>query len=116
MLGCHVIVMPMPQLKVRYISASANIACALQPIEHFGRSQVCALSSTSSHGNDARNVLGQPATGDVREAVNRHVLRQRQQRLDVDARRRSSASYSRPAVELRRGVAFAVLRSLRISE
>ena len=68
--GATTTIMPMPQLKVRAISASATPPVAREPAEHRrhrpGRGVDRAATSVGQH---ARHVLEQAAAGDVRQRL-----------------------------------------------
>jgi hypothetical protein len=66
-----------------------DAALALQPVEQLrsrpGRLHDLGLDRGRQ---DARHVAGQTAAGDVRQALDRQRPHQREQRFDVDSRRR----------------------------
>ena len=80
--------MPIPQLKVRSISASSTRPG--QPAEdrrHVDRGKVDLRGEIV--GEDARDVLHQPAAGDVRQRLHAAGLADRGEAgADIDARRR----------------------------
>ena len=64
--------MPMPQLKVRYISCVRYVALFAQPVKQLG----CVPGLAVNHGDDVgrqhtRHVFQQTAAGDVRHAFYR---------------------------------------------
>ena len=70
--GATTAIMPMPQLKVRYISAAAIVAGGCQPVEH----RIACPAAPLQHDFEAvrqhaRNVVGEAAARDVREAFAR---------------------------------------------
>jgi hypothetical protein len=78
----------MPQLKTRCISLSATPPSRCSQSNSFGRASRLHDLGPDRRRQDARHVAGEAATGDVRHALDRQRLHQRQQRLDVDSRRR----------------------------
>ena len=68
--------MPMPQLKVRSISASIEIGFALQPGEDGRQGEAAEIDlSGEMLRQHARDILGEPAAGDMRQALTAPVVR-----------------------------------------
>ena len=82
--------MPMPQLKVRYISRRVDARRRAAASRTPGRAASAPRRARASSAirQHARDVVGEAAAGDVRQAVHRQRRHQREQRLHVDAGRR----------------------------
>ena len=87
-----------------------DAAMLLQPFEQR-RHGPGGLLQHGAHalGQRARDVLDQAAAGDMRQALDLDLLHQREQRLDVDARRLQQHLGQRPAVEIRLQVGLRAL-------
>ena len=85
--------MPMPQLKVRAISSGSILPCACRKAISRGCSQASAsITRVAAVGQHARDILEQPAAGDVRQRLDPARAHQRQQ---ASSRRCASAPSAR---------------------
>ena len=109
--GATTTAMPMPQLNTRCISSSATLPWRCSQSKIGGRVHAeRARRACRPVGQHARHVLEQAAAGDVRHALDRQRVHQRQHRLHVDARRREQRVAERRAVERRAQVGAALRR------
>ena len=76
----------MPMLNVRQASASGTSPLRTSHVNSAGTSQRRTVDARRrALGQHARHVVGEPAAGDVRHAVDQAVANQRQQRIQVGA-------------------------------
>jgi hypothetical protein len=98
--GATTATMPMPQLKVRSISGPETPAVLAQPAED--RRQVPGVEidhGTEPFGQHPRQVLGQPAAGDVRERVHAARADRGERGADIDACRLQQRRTERAGAE-----------------
>ena len=84
-------IMPMPQLKVRAISASATPPARCEPARRPAAAarRAASISAAQALGQHARHVLDQAAAGDVGQRLDaRRCGAAARQLLDIDPRRR----------------------------